>query len=391
MKIGLVLEGGGAKGAYHVGAVKALYDNGYSFDGVAGTSIGAVNGAMIVQDDNYEVCLDMWTNIKISDVIDVENNEAARLFFSQKPQSQSMRFWIEKAIAIIKNFGVPTDKVIPFLKRYIDEDKIRNSGRDFAIVTFCISDKKPLELHLEDIPYGYLCDFVFASAYFPIFKMAKINGKYYLDGGVYDNLPINALIRKSKYDEIIAVRTGSKKMRPLVDSSVKLKIIQPNEWLGKVTEINPDKIKYNIKLGYYDALKMMRKLTGYKYYLQAEYYEINELLFSLSNDAISKIASLYKLKPNASKIDVISAIYRNCKKNKTLTNEQNFLHFLEKFALLLNLERFFIYSLKEFIGKAQELCYNTNILDNHDKNEKMIREHNLFNIIIKDLKTKGEA
>ena len=45
--LGLVLEGGGAKGSYHAGAIKALHESGYSFDGVMGTSIGAINGAIV--------------------------------------------------------------------------------------------------------------------------------------------------------------------------------------------------------------------------------------------------------------------------------------------------------------------------------------------------------
>ena len=48
---GLVLEGGGTKGAYQIGAYKALRDLGIEFQGVAGTSIGALNGAYIIQND----------------------------------------------------------------------------------------------------------------------------------------------------------------------------------------------------------------------------------------------------------------------------------------------------------------------------------------------------
>ena len=48
---GLVLEGGGTKGAYQIGAYKALRDLGIKFQGVAGTSIGALNGAYIIQND----------------------------------------------------------------------------------------------------------------------------------------------------------------------------------------------------------------------------------------------------------------------------------------------------------------------------------------------------
>ncbi len=44
---GLVLEGGGAKGCYQIGAYKALVEMGITFDYVVGTSIGAINAAMI--------------------------------------------------------------------------------------------------------------------------------------------------------------------------------------------------------------------------------------------------------------------------------------------------------------------------------------------------------
>lgn len=48
---GLVLEGGGAKGAYQIGAWKALREAGVKIRGVAGTSVGALNGALICMGD----------------------------------------------------------------------------------------------------------------------------------------------------------------------------------------------------------------------------------------------------------------------------------------------------------------------------------------------------
>jgi len=48
-RLGLVLEGGGARGAYQAGVLKALFEAGYKFDGVAGTSVGALNGVMVAQ------------------------------------------------------------------------------------------------------------------------------------------------------------------------------------------------------------------------------------------------------------------------------------------------------------------------------------------------------
>ena len=47
--IGLVLEGGGARGSYHIGAYRAIMEEGIEINGITGTSIGALNGAMIVR------------------------------------------------------------------------------------------------------------------------------------------------------------------------------------------------------------------------------------------------------------------------------------------------------------------------------------------------------
>ena len=47
MKVGLVLSGGGAKGAYQVGMLKALYEQGVTIDAISGASIGALNGAIL--------------------------------------------------------------------------------------------------------------------------------------------------------------------------------------------------------------------------------------------------------------------------------------------------------------------------------------------------------
>ena len=51
MKTALVLSGGGAKGAYEAGCVRALQEIGYEFDLVCGTSIGALNGLLVAQKD----------------------------------------------------------------------------------------------------------------------------------------------------------------------------------------------------------------------------------------------------------------------------------------------------------------------------------------------------
>ena len=50
MKRALVLSGGGGRGSYQIGVWKALRDLGIKFDIITGTSVGALNGALMVQD-----------------------------------------------------------------------------------------------------------------------------------------------------------------------------------------------------------------------------------------------------------------------------------------------------------------------------------------------------
>ena len=74
----LALEGGGAKGAYQIGAWKALREAGVKIDAVAGTSVGALNGALIVMGD-LEKAEAIWENIRYSQVMDVDDETMSRL------------------------------------------------------------------------------------------------------------------------------------------------------------------------------------------------------------------------------------------------------------------------------------------------------------------------
>ena len=67
----IALEGGGAKGAYEVGVWMALEEAGVKYNAVAGTSVGALNGAMMCMRDR-KTALEAWSNIRLSDVIAVD-------------------------------------------------------------------------------------------------------------------------------------------------------------------------------------------------------------------------------------------------------------------------------------------------------------------------------
>ena len=75
----IALEGGGAKGAYEVGVWRALDEADVRFDAVAGTSVGALNGAMRVMGE-LEQALRLWENIRFSQVFDADDEQLKKLY-----------------------------------------------------------------------------------------------------------------------------------------------------------------------------------------------------------------------------------------------------------------------------------------------------------------------
>ena len=112
---GIVLEGGGARGAYQIGVWKALREAGMKIKGVAGTSVGALNGALICMDDLGKA-EEIWGNMTYSTVFNVDDSMIGKL----------------------KKFGVRSMKVTDaaaefrrlFSDRGLDIARSKTSGRD---------------------------------------------------------------------------------------------------------------------------------------------------------------------------------------------------------------------------------------------------------------------
>ena len=269
--LGLALEGGGAKGAYHIGAYRALIEEGFVFDGITGTSIGALNGAMMAQGD-FDVLEKWWRSADSSALFDVDQMKISRLL-NRNIDRETMHYLLKKTRSVIGNRGLDTKRIRAVLRDFIDEDKLRSSKIDFGLVTVALSFSKlkPLELYKEDIPKGKMIDFLMASANLPVFKIEPVDGQYFLDGGFYDNCPINLLINKG-YQEIIAIRTLSPGIsRPPVDPKVKITQIIPSENIGNLLNFDPKVIQKNIDMGYCDAKKVLLPLAGKRYYIKPEH------------------------------------------------------------------------------------------------------------------------
>lgn len=204
---GLALEGGGAKGAYQIGAWKALREAGIHFSAVSGTSVGALNGAMIVMDD-LEKAENVWNNIHFSQVMDVDDEEMRRLMNRDIPLSE-LKSTLRSVADIVRNRGFDVTPLRNWVAEVVDADKICHSDMDFFIVTYSLSDHQELELKASELDEDELCDMLLASAYLPAFRLEKLGGKYYADGGVQDVVPIHALVENGCKDIIACASSAS--------------------------------------------------------------------------------------------------------------------------------------------------------------------------------------
>ena len=252
--IGMALEGGGSRGAYQIGVMKAFLEAGYEFGGFAGTSIGAINAAMFAQGD-FQKAVEMWSNVTTEQLFDSETYKLLKIGESK----WDMRLLSEARVGlrkIIDEHGVDTSRIREIIGSNINEQKIRERGCDYGLVTVSTNERKPYELFIEDIPQGELAHYIEASSCLPGFHPVVIGKNSYIDGGLYNNCPTNMLIKKG-YKEIVVVRTKAPGVYRIfsIPKDVKITMVVPKHDPGNIMLFSQKKIMENIEHGYLDGLK----------------------------------------------------------------------------------------------------------------------------------------
>lgn len=347
---GLVLGGGGAKGSYEIGVWKALRELNIPIIAVAGTSVGALNGAMIVQDD-YEKAFELWTNINFNTVIKT-NEEISGL---------DGRYRVEEITKIMKEAimsgGLDVTPLKQLIRDNIDEEKIRQSDIEFGFVTFSLTDLKPVAIFKENVPKGKMADYLLASASLPVFKPLEIDGVRFLDGAIYDNLPISLMVGKSIRNIISVDLSGLGFVRKYKEDDINITYIKNSESLGYDLIFDSELAKRNMEIGYYDAMKTFKRYKGKNYYLT----DLNsDLVFDLT-----QIKLIYKyLGIDWDKRFVpqnrflIYKLIRNIKRYSSVKKLIHYTDFIaaaaEITAEIMEIERIKPYSLEELINEIIE-------------------------------------
>jgi len=226
LKLGLVLSGGGAKGAYQLGIWKAMdeYDLSRHVIAVSGSSVGALNGFMFNYCD-YESAEYIWLHqvdkekffrskgakqqnstspdlgehfmgwLPISGALSVESSNLASAYIGSLYRR-------DNTLGLFSNSGI--DELITLASRDIDYGKTYYPT--FHVCAYEFMESRPKYFRVDAQADLMLCKkALIASSAIPLaFPPVKINGMHYYDGGCVDNIPIRP-IHDQNLDLIIVV------------------------------------------------------------------------------------------------------------------------------------------------------------------------------------------
>lgn len=359
---GIVLEGGGAKGAYQIGAWKALREEGIRIKGISGASVGSLNGALICMDD-LEKAEEIWSNIEYSRVMNV-NDDTMKAIKKKDFKKLNFQEILNSGLQVIKDGGFDVTPLKTLIAEVVgDGERIRSSDRELYTMTYSVSDHKELAVDVKAGEEGEITDMLLASAYFLAFKNEMLGGKRYRDGGGFDNVPLRVLLDKG-YQDIIVIRIyglgfDSEKVTKIPDG-VRVHHIAPRQDLGGILEFDRKLAKKNMTLGYYDAKRFLYGLYGRIYYIDAPkgepYYfdrmmsELELLKFYIGEEMDREIFEGVK-GYRAFTENLFPKLAEQFKLKEGWDYKDLYIAILEDLAKRLRINRFQIYTVETLMGK----------------------------------------
>ena len=247
--IGIALSGGGTRGIVHVGALKALEENGIFPSIVSGTSAGSIVGAMYA--NGYSP----------AEILSISSERSLIWMFSLRlPTKGFVRHTFLRKL----------------LKRYIPADNFEELKRPLYVAITNLNTGK-----VEVINSGPLHDVIIASASIPVlYEPIRIGENWYSDGGLLMNLPVSPIRPEAKF--IIAVNLVPRKELTHGDVTTisgvanrsfnlaSINTIQPElqycdiiiepESLYHVSRFSFNNVKQMYETGYEETMKMMPQI-----------------------------------------------------------------------------------------------------------------------------------
>lgn len=257
----LVLGGGGAKGAYQIGAMRALDDLGIACGSVYGTSIGAINAAMYAQGAADRAAA-LWQNLSLSDLLTPESRALADSAESLFDHPERMLDFITRHA---QKKGIDTAPFRALIAENVDEARIRRSGVRLGMVTTRFPSMQQVEKRLSDMEEGSLIDWLMAtSACFPVFPMVRIGEERYIDGGFCDNVPVDMAVMDGA-KRIIAIDIGRSQSHTQYARHPNITYIRASHPLGGLLTFDPEISRRNEVIGYNDTMRAFGRMRGTRY------------------------------------------------------------------------------------------------------------------------------
>lgn len=263
-KLGLVLDGGGGKGAYQIGVWKYLKEVGLdnNIKAISGASVGALNSCLFALDD-YKLAEEIWTREIRNKILSIDIESTIKGFGKYGTMLMTNPA-IAAFVGVLASTGVLSrDGLVSIINKHIDLNGISNM--DFPIYCACT--------HIPSFDAHYfkingrsekdIIDILLASSAIPIlFPMEKIDGEVYLDGGIKDNSPLTPLYDEGCTDIIVIHLKADEIIKDRRDSLANIYEICPQEDLGNLIngtlDFSPEGAYKRIEQGYNDAKEVLQ-------------------------------------------------------------------------------------------------------------------------------------
>lgn len=214
----LVLQGGGSLGAYECGVFKELSKQKIKFDIVSGTSIGAINAAIIAgskNDDPAKDLEDFWNKLVEKPIPSFLPQKLRAMlssgyssFYGNPGAFAALWFnpWLS-GVSFNEPYLYETTPLKDTLREFVDFDKLKDPGRPRLVVT-STDIKKGTRVVFDSKYHDIKMENILASIGYPFYGIAwtEIHGQYFWDGALLNNTPLIAVMDASpKKDKNIFV------------------------------------------------------------------------------------------------------------------------------------------------------------------------------------------
>ena len=259
-KIGLVLSGGGAKGAYEAGVWAGLEQIGLtpSIDGIIGASVGALN-AVLFDNSDTETAANIWLNLKKSDLLNIDKAEVAAMLLSPLFAMYRASIW-----GILLGGSFSQKRLEAIMKEHIDFS--RGTRSLYAVCTHAADLHSSEVFSLSEYEPELRKQIVLASSALPLIYKGifglQINGTGYLDGGISDNTP-RMKLRARGWRQTVTVWLTNEPDRNHLSDDDNIDIIPSRSLGGFLTgtiRISKKKLKADYDLGIEDVLLQKERL-----------------------------------------------------------------------------------------------------------------------------------